>query len=330
MTAKEMSNEFDILYDTASQEAPGLDEYEKSVFLTKGMLELTEQRHREYLGRASRGFHDDELNRDALKGFVASAVVEFQETPVVSDKFKSVTSESKAGYTYSKTDLLNLKVEHTVAGSAFFKRPKDSMGVLYEDVTLTPVVTNNPLYNKRLENRVKGVRTSVTPVRYDHVTRLLKNPFTKPTPDVAFRLDHSDYDGASMSEIICDNRYTPAKYRVKYIKIPYPIILVDLTSEASEFYGQGLSVDGETKPYEEPRRIASSSSEEPAVRYDPKGNVIEPDKTFLLGATDKTHISQATNVDMTIHHEIVQRGVELAILHYRENTLQNNMQAKIK
>jgi len=36
MTVTEMSNEFDILYNNImSNQAPGIDEYEKSVFLTK-------------------------------------------------------------------------------------------------------------------------------------------------------------------------------------------------------------------------------------------------------------------------------------------------------
>lgn len=41
MTAKEFSEEFDILYNSvASNQAPSLDEYEKSVFLTKAQEEL--------------------------------------------------------------------------------------------------------------------------------------------------------------------------------------------------------------------------------------------------------------------------------------------------
>ena len=36
MNVQEMSNEFDILYNQVnSNTAPGIDEYEKSVFLTK-------------------------------------------------------------------------------------------------------------------------------------------------------------------------------------------------------------------------------------------------------------------------------------------------------
>jgi hypothetical protein len=36
MTTSEFSNQFDVLYNNiTSNQAPGLDEYEKSVFLTK-------------------------------------------------------------------------------------------------------------------------------------------------------------------------------------------------------------------------------------------------------------------------------------------------------
>lgn len=41
MTPEEMSNEFDVLYNNiTSNQAPGLDEYEKSLFLTKAQDEI--------------------------------------------------------------------------------------------------------------------------------------------------------------------------------------------------------------------------------------------------------------------------------------------------
>lgn len=41
MTLQEFNTNFDLLYNNiASNQAPGLDEYEKSVFLTKAQLEL--------------------------------------------------------------------------------------------------------------------------------------------------------------------------------------------------------------------------------------------------------------------------------------------------
>ena len=41
MTTQEFSNEFEVLYNNImSNQAPGLDEYEKSIFLTKAQEEL--------------------------------------------------------------------------------------------------------------------------------------------------------------------------------------------------------------------------------------------------------------------------------------------------
>ena len=41
MTTEEFSNEFDVLYNNiSSNQSPGLNEYEKSVFLTKAQNEI--------------------------------------------------------------------------------------------------------------------------------------------------------------------------------------------------------------------------------------------------------------------------------------------------
>ena len=41
MTSEEFSNQFDVLYNNiTSNQAPGLNEYEKSVFLTKAQSEI--------------------------------------------------------------------------------------------------------------------------------------------------------------------------------------------------------------------------------------------------------------------------------------------------
>ena len=41
MTTSEFSNEFDVLYNNiASNAAPGINEYEKSVFLTRAQSEI--------------------------------------------------------------------------------------------------------------------------------------------------------------------------------------------------------------------------------------------------------------------------------------------------
>lgn len=397
MTGQEMNDEFDLLYDAASEEAPGLDTYEKSMFLSKGMYEVVVNRYNEYIHRASRGFHDDELNRDALKGFIASAVQELTDTPVISDKISSAENISKSTDSTVPLTLNNFdseKIEPTTDHSYFFHHPSDSMGLLHEQVVLRPI---DKLKDKKLN---KDFIAQVVPLRYDFLDRENRNPFMKPQLNLVFRLQHSDYDGRSMSEIVCDPRLKPYLYKVKYVKRPYPIILKDL-NEA--YPNEDLTIEGFSAPYVEPRVEKTIRQLADRIRY--PGYKEYYDKTYatveakyaVLKATcltnctipgpkcdhkcelnfgeqvviritqelslskfpdlidltfeevkdyivDNTVVgdpnrlqydlivkgSQSTNIDITIHHDIVQRGVELAIRHYRENTLANNMQSTIK
>lgn len=57
MTNTEFSNEFDVLYNSiASNQAPGLDEYEKSVFLTKAQAEILKEYFNSRIDGANGGF----------------------------------------------------------------------------------------------------------------------------------------------------------------------------------------------------------------------------------------------------------------------------------
>lgn len=61
MTASEFSNEFDVLYNSiTSNQAPGLDEYEKSVFLTKAQYEILKNYFNPKGNKYQEGFDDSE------------------------------------------------------------------------------------------------------------------------------------------------------------------------------------------------------------------------------------------------------------------------------
>ena len=63
MTTQEFSDQFDILYNNiGSEQAPGIDEYEKSVFLTKAEKQLVREYFERTLNRAQVGF-DDSIKR---------------------------------------------------------------------------------------------------------------------------------------------------------------------------------------------------------------------------------------------------------------------------
>ena len=61
MTNQEFSNEFDVLYNNImSNQAPGLDEYEKSVFLTKAQDEIVKSYFDPRKNKPQEGFDGNE------------------------------------------------------------------------------------------------------------------------------------------------------------------------------------------------------------------------------------------------------------------------------
>lgn len=64
MTCQEFSDEFDVLYNNiTSNQAPGLDEYEKSVFLTKAKDEIIKAYFNAKLNKVQDGFDSTELRQ---------------------------------------------------------------------------------------------------------------------------------------------------------------------------------------------------------------------------------------------------------------------------
>lgn len=106
MTNTEFSNEFDIMYNNiTSNAAPGLDEYEKSVFLTKAEEEFVISL---YNSSAGDSFERDEEARAYLENLI--------------ETYK--TNEKQTGY-------LGLS-----KNSMFFKIPDDVWFATYESVVL--------------------------------------------------------------------------------------------------------------------------------------------------------------------------------------------------
>lgn len=103
--------------------------------------------------------------------------------------------------------------------SKFYQLKDDVWFITYESVDLTEGAyceNNNTI--------------EVVPVRQDEWHRIKKNPFKKPNRRKAVRLDN----GGNVAELISD--YPIAKYLVRYLRKPKPIILVPLEG--------ALSIDG--------------------------------------------------------------------------------------
>ena len=110
MTVAEFSTEFDILYDNiSSSSAPGLDVYEKSVYLTTAQFEIVKAAYCGY-NPLKRSFEGDEQKRrelsELVKDFKSAAFITSSKS--LSTKSKLVNIPADVMYiVYEAADLSN-------------------------------------------------------------------------------------------------------------------------------------------------------------------------------------------------------------------------------
>ena len=191
MNNTEFSNQFDVLYNNVmSNAAPGLNEYEKSVFLTKAQNEIIKNYFNPKGNKYQEGF-DDSMKRQ----------IDFSELITT----KAFSSPS-LGNTYDKR------------GKLYDLSSEKIMFIIQESLD-----TNNG-------------SLQVIPIRYDEYMRLMSKPFKEPLKWQAWRIIT---DSNNKVELIAHSNDTIISYNIRYVRIPKPIILVDLSTE----YGS-LSIDG--------------------------------------------------------------------------------------
>lgn len=156
MTTQEFSNEFDVLYNNImSNQAPGLDEYEKSVFLTKAQEELVRDYFNSRNVKNAQGFDDSQKRQYDFSTLLSSA-----ELYDCADNLRAL----------SASGLI-------VFGSIFDKRSR---------VYLAP----SDLFlaiNESIEDSAKR-RYSVLPISYDEYNRLMSKPYGFPLKRQAWRI----------------------------------------------------------------------------------------------------------------------------------------------
>lgn len=81
MTVTEFKNEFNILYDSiSSNSAPGLDDYEISVFLTKAQEIFVKNKFEENSNRLQKGFEQSSKRRNDLKELIKNYNTNLEQT----------------------------------------------------------------------------------------------------------------------------------------------------------------------------------------------------------------------------------------------------------
>lgn len=192
MTVQEFSNQFDILYNAiATQSAPGIDAYEKSVYLTKAQLEII------------KNYYDPESNRKQ-KGFEAS------------EKRRADLKELIKPYSTNIAIDNNTKLHPS---SRFYPIPNDVFLIIQEQV----LIKSQDCYNNILKK--------VKPVTHDEFQTQIDNPFKSPNHNVAWRLNVSKINNQKVVEIVSPyNVNGSLEYKIRYIKYPKPIIIENLNT----------------------------------------------------------------------------------------------------
>lgn len=202
MTTQEFSNEFDVLYNNImSNQAPGLDEYEKSVFLTKAQLEILKNYFNPKGNKYGQGF-DENAKRQIDFSTLITVVKPAQYTP--------------------KGDYVKFDDR-----SQLYKMPQDILLMLNE----TGINTVDGV--RRL--------ISIIPMNYEEYARLMSKPWKQPLKNQGWRLFQSTGGVDFISEIVIKYKSSLADYKIRYVKRPKPIILANLADEYSNVSIEGIN-----------------------------------------------------------------------------------------
>ena len=213
MTNEEFSNEFDVLYNSiTSNQAPGLDEYEKSVFLTKAQSEILREYFNSRVDGTNGGFDGSQKRQYDFSFLIKTTILE-----------ANLANEGEEGY-IPKIDNRGY----------LFNFPEDYF------LSINEVIRDDESSNKFY---------SVVSISYSDYQRLMTKPYAYPPKRVAWRLfigtiqktleDNTTKVTVPVAEIIgkfvgnSDNW----NYTLRYVKKPNPIILINLTDD-------DLSIEG--------------------------------------------------------------------------------------
>lgn len=260
MTVKEFSSEFDVLYNSiTSNQAPSLDEYEKSVFLTKAQEELVRAYFNKNLNKIQEGFGDG-IYRDAF----FYTLIQHAQTMVLGTEYNPISKEgiNSTGQVQQKLN----PYEYQLKLSPLYK----GVNYQYFPITTQEVSSSDILfilqdwvqiveYNKDAAERVKLKHTyPVIPITTVEYQLAQSRAYRYPTKSQVWKLcefnDPTFYHGEgvinpdfykSVHLIFGPNKINNDCfiYHIKYIKNPYPIIL----SEDLNSIEAGLSIRGKIK-----------------------------------------------------------------------------------
>lgn len=202
MTNQEFSDQFDLLYNNiTSNQAPGLDEYEKSVFLTTAQEEVIKAYFRPTTNKVQEGYDDSSTRQVDFSNI--TKIKTYKEAPNQKEGEKELSDPIYNKYTNSKSIVL----------------PTDILAIINEEAK---VIVGKDENKKDIVRYLQG-----TPISYTEYTRLMKKPFAAPLKRQCWRLN--TFSGTeNKADIIIGSQGTITQYDIRYICRPTPIILENL------------------------------------------------------------------------------------------------------
>jgi len=209
-TVTEWSLEFDLLYDNiTSHKAPGLELYEKSVFLTRAEEAVVLGLYRGTFGDA------------------------FEATEEVTAYLNTLIKQTD-GIAIPGAALAAMK--HIQEGTQIYSLADDVLFITLEWAKITP------------DGCSSEVQVPVIPVTQDEYFRTVRDPFKKQNGRKVLRVEQGKGEQSVSSETATLTRYselisdyTVSSYTYRYLAKPAPIILYD-TNQSS------LKINNQTGP----------------------------------------------------------------------------------
>lgn len=252
MTNTEFSNEFDILYNSiTSNQAPGLDEYEKSVFLTKAQDEIIKAYFNPRSNKTQEGFDGSEKRQIdfsmIIKNINYSDIIIKNRTFGAAEKKISTMEDlykvlipSEAYYELPEEydlDLNSFKISTgSVEGggeliihvspfmdSSFDMRVNTKALTLSKDILM--ILNEWANVSRGKYPTAEETRLQVVPISYTEYSRLMSKPYKRPLKSQAWRLLDSS-TGLKKAEIIIGPNDSLTNYTVRYLKRPRAIRLI--------------------------------------------------------------------------------------------------------
>jgi hypothetical protein len=205
MTNPELSNEFDVLFNNiTSNQAPGVNEYEKSVFLTKAQLQLVNEYFNNRIDVSSGGFDGNQKRQYDFSTIIKVEVLQAKQILPNTEEFNALLNPHK---------------------SKVFLFPKDYF------LALNEVITDNKK------------QYSVIPLNYAEYQKLLMKPYSYPVKKTAWRIITGKTNDTAQQPIVeVIGRFEDdISYRLRYVKKLSPIILEDLKDYGEDITIGGLS-----------------------------------------------------------------------------------------